>query len=106
MLDLQKKKKIDNTTTDKIVVPPNSKIEEIHTEDDKNETSSTASVNDNSLLQTANERADRNVKIEVAVFCLVSIGGYYYFIIHIKNIIFYHFSNPRDYLPNPVQEKD
>ena len=99
MLDLQKKKKIDNTTTDKIVVPPNSKIEEIHTEDYKNETSSTASVNDNSLLQTANERADRNVKIEVAVFCLVSIEGKYCLIINVIGIIFCHFSNPRDYLP-------
>ena len=61
---------------------------------------STSSVNDkNSLLQTANERADRNVKIEVAVFCLVSIEGKYCLIINVIGIIFCHFSNPRDYLP-------
>ena len=68
---------------------------------------STSSVNDkNSLLQTANERRDHNVNIGVAVFCLVSREGKYYLIINVIGIIFCHFSNPREYLPDPVQEKD
>ena len=50
---------------------------------------------------------DRNVKIEVVVFCLFSIGGKYcLIIINVIGIIFCHFSNPREYLPDPVQEKD
>ena len=103
-IDQQKQKKIGNTKTDNIVVPPNSKIEDIQVEDVKNETSSRN--DNNSLLQTANERTDRNVNIGVAVFCFVSIGGKNCVIIHVINIIFCHFSNSRDYLPNPVQEKD
>ena len=77
-IDQQKQKKIGNTKTDNIIAPPNSKIEDIHTKDEKrNETSSPTAVviDNNSLLQTANERTDRNVNIGVAVFCLVSIGG-------------------------------
>ena len=53
---------------------------------------STASVNDNnSLLQTANERTDHNVNIGVSVFCLVSMGGKYCLTINVISKFFLSF---------------